>query len=469
MKHVVRLTWIAALLILLTSYLQPVASTFLTGTGTAAAQADLASSCQPPTPPTQEARLPAPSFGVDARFGYNVVLYGDTLVVGAHLEDHTRRVDGVDRPDAGAVYVYVRDGGAWTQQARLTASNADEYDGFGYAVALHQDTLAVGAIYERSSATGVDGDQADNGTYSAGAVYVFTRTGGTWSQQAYVKASNTGFEDHFGDRIALYGDTLVVGVESEDSSGTGVDGDQSDDGAEDSGAVYVFEREGGAWAQQAYLKSSNSQARDWFGRGVAVFEDTLVVGARGEDSGAPGIDADQTDESASGSGVVYVFTRAGATWTQQTYVKSPAPAPNDGFGGSVALDGDTLVVGAAYDDGEATDSGAVFVYERAGRDWTLRARLTSPQPAELQYFGSALSLHEDALAVGVPFDAGNASAASGAVYLFRRCDGAWSEPVQVTSAVPRANNQFGRSVALHGGTLVVGAYMEGNGAAYVFR
>lgn len=133
----------------------------------------------------------------------------------------------------------------------MKASNTDANDSFG-SLALSGDTLAVGAANEDSNATGVNGNQADNTTGNSGAVYVFVRTGTTWSQQAYLKASNTDAGDNFGFSVALSGDTLVVGAPREASSATGVNGNQADNTAAASGAAYVFTRTGTTWTQQAY-------------------------------------------------------------------------------------------------------------------------------------------------------------------------------------------------------------------------
>src|SRR5262249_19250367 len=142
--------------------------------------------------------------------------------------------------------------------AYLKASNTDGSDELGWSVALSADglTLAVGAPFESSMATGIDGDQADNSAPDAGAVYVFIRTGATWTQQAYIKASNTHANEGFGFSVALSADgsTLAVGALEESSAATGVNGDQVDDSAPDAGAVYVFTRSGATWNQQAYIK-----------------------------------------------------------------------------------------------------------------------------------------------------------------------------------------------------------------------
>ena len=185
-------------------------------------------------------------------------------------------------------------------------------DIFGASVALSGDgsILAVGAGGEGSAATGINGNQADNSAGYSGAVYVFTRSGTTWSQQAYVKASNTGATDQFGMSVALSSDgsTLAVGAPHEESAATGIGGNQADNSASGSGAVYVFTRSGTTWSQQTYVKAANSGANDGFGQSVALSADgTLVVGAPGEASAATGIGGNQADNSALAAGAVYVL------------------------------------------------------------------------------------------------------------------------------------------------------------------
>ncbi len=240
------------------------------------------------------------------------------------------------------------------QQGYLKASNTEANDGFGFSVALAGDTLAVGVPGEASAATGINGNQGSNSAPTSGAVYVFTRTNGVWSQQAYVKASNTEANDEFGYSVALDADTLAVGAWLEASAATGIDGNQTDNNAAGSGAVYVFTRTNEVWSQQAYVKASNTEANDRFGFSVALAGDTLAVGVPGEASAATGIDGNQTDNNAAGSGAVYVFTRTNEVWSQQAYVKASNTEANDEFGFSVALDGDTLAVGAWLEASAAT-------------------------------------------------------------------------------------------------------------------
>ena len=219
----------------------------------------------------QRAYLKASRTGANDRFGMAVALSADgtTLAVGAPFED-------TSETDSGAVYVFVRAGATWTQEAYLKASSPDADDQFGVRVALSADgsTLAVAAQFEDSAAAGVGGNQADNAATDSGAAYVFARADATWTQQAYVKASSTDADDQFGASVALSADgsTLAVGAVLEDSAATGVDGDDADNSAGNSGAVYVFARTGtgATWTPQAYVKASNTDSYDQFGASVAL-------------------------------------------------------------------------------------------------------------------------------------------------------------------------------------------------------
>ena len=334
---------------------------------------------------SQQAYLKASNTGAGDWFGLSVAVSGDTVVVGAYLEDsNATGVNGNQAdnsaPDAGAAYVFVRAGGVWSQQAYLKASNTGASDQFGYSVAVSGDTAVVGARYEDSSATGVNGNQADNSASASGAAYVFVRSGGVWSQQAYLKASNTGANDRFGISVAVSGDTAVVGAHYEDSNATGVNGNQADNSANNAGAAYVFVRSGGVWSQQAYLKASNTGPEDEFGWSVAVSGDTILVGAFREDSSATGVNGNQADNSALDSGAAYVFVRLGGVWSQQAYLKASNTGTGDLFGLSVAVSGDVVVIGAPNEDSNATgvdgnqadnsvsNSGAAYVFTGLGPD-----------------------------------------------------------------------------------------------------
>jgi len=277
----------------------------------------------------------------------------------------------------------------WRQMAYVKASNPREGAQFGFSIALSGDgnTLAVGSQMEESAATGINGNQDDHSAFGAGAVYVYVRRGNGWSQQAYIKASNTGQDDQFGFNVALSadGNTLAVSAPYEDSAATGINGNQADNSMLNSGAVYVFTRTGSTWSQQAYIKASNTgeaDEGDQFGYSIGLTADgnNLVVGAIGEDSAATGVDGNQKDNAAQGAGAAYVFSRSGSTWSQQAYLKAANAGANFLFGYSVAFSGDgsTIAVGS-FDEGgssreingpydrRAAGTGAVYVFTRSGR------------------------------------------------------------------------------------------------------
>jgi len=345
--------------------------------------------------------------------------------------------------DSGAVYVFTRDAfGIWTQQAYLKASNVDAGDGFGAAIALDGDTLVIGAPLEDSSAIGVDGDPTDNASRDSGAAYVFVRDGsGTWSQAAYLKASNTGAGDRFGQSVALSGDSLAIGAPYEASKTTGIDGDQTNNSWSEAGAAYIFTRSAaGIWSQHAYVKASNTGSGDRFGEALAMSADSLVVGAPLEDSAARGINGFQADNKALNSGAAYIFGRsADGTWTQQAYVKSDNSESQDQFAYTLAIHDALIVAGALEDssissdpsDNTALDAGAAYVFERDDMGaWHQSAFLKASNIDAGDQFGSAMSTDgvslvvgarlEDSAATGVGGEQSDNSAAdAGAVYLVR--------------------------------------------------
>ncbi len=375
-----------------------------------------------------QAHLKASNIEASDAFGGSVAISGDTVVVGAYGEDGTAGGGEADNgaPQAGAAYVFTRTGTVWTQQAYLKASNAETWDWFGYSVALSGDTLVVGAWAEDGSVTGTENDNsADN----AGAAYVFLRTGSTWSQQARLKASNAERGDYFGHSVAVSGDTAVVGAYGE-AGGTGAETDNSAWGA---GAAYVFTRTGGAWTQEAYLKASNAESLDSFGISLALSGDTLAVGAYSESSSAVG---GPTDNSAYRAGAAYVFQRTGTLWSQQALLKASNAGVGDQFGRSVALSGDTLVVGAPSEDagadgGEADDTasnaGAAYVFTRAGATWSQRTYLKASNAEAGDSFGISVAVSGDTVVVGAPSEDSSATGGgddnsaleSGVAYDFR--------------------------------------------------
>jgi hypothetical protein len=384
----------------------------------------------------------------------------------------------------------------------------DGHAGYGAAISADGNTMAVGAPHESGGSTGVNGDQKDNSAYGSGAVYVFVRNGNTWSQQAYVKPSNTQESAEFGHAVVLSadGNTMAVSAFWEASSAKGINGNQADHSIPQAGAVYVFIRKGATWTQQAYVKASNTGEAgtpekfgdgDQFGVSLALSDDgnTIAVGALTEDSASPGINGDQANNSANSAGAVYVFTRTGSTWSQQAYVKAGNPDPADMFGYSVSLsaDGGTLAVGS-YDEGGSArgingppdnmrrGAGAIYVFVRAGTQWSQEAYIHASNSeagdslgvhVALSDDGNTLlagSLDEDCLATGVNppgcDDDRALDTSTGAVYVFVRSGMTWSQQAYLKASNTGANDWFGSRLALSGdgNTAAIGASLEDSAA-----
>ena len=435
----------------------------------------------------QQVYLKASNPDANDEFGRAVAVSGDTLVIGAPNEDSTATGGPSNNGalEAGAVYVFVRDGSGWTQQAVLKADVLTAGDDFGRAVAIHGNTLIVGAREEDSNSTTINSGATNNSAAAAGAAYVFVRNGTAWSQQAYLKASNTGAGDEFGCSVAVSGDTAIVGARYEDGGGT------------DSGAAYVFTRSGTSWTQQRLLRASDDAAGDQFGVSVDIDGDTALVGAHEEDQ--LGTDA----------GAAYVFVRSGTTWTEQRILRATGGGAGDGFGAEVAISGDSVVIRAASEDGNATtvngtvnnsaaDAGAAYVFVRSSSTWSQQAYLKPTNTTAGDQFGRSVDIDGDVIAVGAPLEDSaatgingnandNSATDSGAGYIFTRSGTTWTQTAYLKASNTTAGDNFGISntVRIAGSQVIIAAPLEdsvnqgvyGNGvdngrtnsgAAYVF-
>lgn len=450
--------------------------------------------------PKSTTYIKASNTSKEDQFGGAVALSGDgnTLAVGAIDEDGAGKgVNPVTKgkemvTNSGAVYVYTRTAAGWKQQAYLKASNSGEGYQFGNALSLSNDgnLLAVGSTGEASSATGINGNQSDSSMPGAGAVYVFARKAGIWSQEAYVKSSNTGgpvVGYQFGYSVSLSSDgsTLAVGQTSDPSNATGINGDQKNTAAPDSGAVFVFARDGGSWSQQAYVKPWNTTQRGvLFGYSVGLSGDgnTMGVGTYDEDRGR---------------GAVYVFTRKASKWAQQARLTASNAEPGDSLGCSLGIsdDGNTILAGAfdedailpgiqppnagSDDEPSDTSSGSAYVFVRKDGKWSQQAYVKAFNTRENDQFGWALAISrdgstiaigshlEDSGAKGINGDMTDTTAEdSGAVYVYTRSGDSWSPAAYVKASNTRAGAEFGMALALNGDgkEMAVGSTKESSAA-----
>ena len=379
-------------------------------------------------------------------FGQSVAMDGDTAVIGARLNDDNGN-------QTGSAYVFTGSPGVWTEQQKLTASDSVPGSHFGFSLAIDGDAVVIGAA--GTDYTGL----------RPGAAYVFTRSlfGGLFTEQQKLTASDGYSNDKFGASVDVHGDTTVIGA-----SGLTL--------PSHAGAAYVFTRStlGGPWTEQQKLTARGGVAGyRFFGFSVAIFGDTAVIGNYLDPNN--GIN----------SGAAYVFTRNAGVWTEQQKLTPSDGVGSDFFGHSVAMDGDTAVIGAPGDDyGNPSDfpygneSGAAYVFTRSAGVWTEQQKLTASDGGPIGQFGFSVAVDGDTAVIGARRDNDN-GLDSGAAYVFTRFAGEWFEREKLAASDSVARDWFGHSVAVDGDTAVIGAWGEGDddidptlpsaaGAAYVF-
>ena len=347
-------------------------------------------------------------------FGYSVSISSDgsTALIGAYYKSTA----------TGAAYIFTRSGSTWTQQQKLVASDAATGAFFGHAVSISSDgsTAIVGA-YGKSS--------------SAGAAYIFTRSGSTWTQQQTLTASDAWTNSWFGHAVSISSDgsTAIIGAYYTSNQ---------------IGAAYVFTRSGSTWTQQAKLTASDGATRDYFGWSVSISSDgnTALVGAYNKPS----------------TGAAYVFTRSGSTWTQQAKLVANDAATYDAFGVSVSLssDGNTALVG---DNGKSDGTGAAYVFTRSGSTWTQQQKLVA-NAATYDNFGWSVSISSDGSTalIGARYADPSGLSDAGAAYVFTRSGSTWTQQAKLTASDGATNDQFGHAVSISsdGSTAIVGASYE---------
>ena len=412
----------------------------------------------------QVATLNPTTPAAEDRFGSAVAVSGDTLAIGARGYGTT-----------GAVFIYERDAGGagqWGQTVVVVPSDAAEEDRFGHAVDIEGDLLAVSAISDDdpnpSAAAGV------TSLDSSGSVYFFERDAGgpgQWGQVGKIVAGNGMIFDNFGYDLALSGNLLAVGAWTEDEL---LVGHETTRVGVDAGVAYVFERNAatGAWEEQAFVESQRDlvdgkASFDNYARRVALSGDTLIVGASEETAN----DADQ--------GSVYVYERnigGPNQWGTAAVLRAGEGRPFDRLGRSVAIDGDTIVAGATGDDDIGSGSGSAFVFQRIDGQWVESVKLLAGDGIGFERFGEMVAIDGDTIIVGAP-DQDDMGAKSGAIYVFQRDmggPGQWGQAAKITTADAVADDRFGLAGALDGTSLVTGVFQKDDngldsGAGYVFE
>ena len=322
-------------------------------------------------------------------FGESVAISGSNAIVGAPRDD-----DNGD--SSGSAYIFTNSGTTWNQQAKLTANDGEAGDFFGPSVAISGNTAVIG------------NPRDDDNGINSGAVYIFTRSGTTWNQQAKLIAGDGSVGDEFGNPVAIDGDTVIVGAWQNDTKGI------------DSGAAYIFTRSGTTWNQQAKLTASDGVERDAFGFSVAISGNTVTVGA---------------NRKSNSVGAAYVFTQSGTIWNQQAKVIASDGANFDGFGNSIAISGNTLIVGASDDDvntgtGEIIDLGSAYIFTRSGTSWNQQAKLNVSNLAYYFRFGDSVAISGDTVIVGANGEGINV----GSAYVFTLSGTSWTQQLTLTAS-----------------------------------
>lgn len=393
-------------------------------------------------------RIKASDGAASDLFGVSVAVSGERIVVGSFGDDIGPRMD------QGSAYVFERNSGGpdnWGVVRKLVASDATASDRFGFAVALENKTALVGSPKIGPGATGPD------------AVYVFVQTNDSWIETANPLPANCTVEEYFGSAVAISGDTAIVGSTGDD---VGVNANQ--------GAAYIFERSGSTWSLIRTIAAADGSANDFFGSKVAINGNTAIVGVY---SDAVGPNAYQ--------GSAYIFERNfGGTnnWGEVKKLTASDATAEDWFGWSVGISGDTVIVGAFLKDiGPSNARGSAYVFERnsgGANNWGEVKKLTASDGAALDNFGSSVAISGNTAVVGAFIDDIGATVNQGSVYVFERNNGGannWGELRKITASDGSALDQFGWSVAIDGNLMVVGAFVDdvgtnnNQGSAYVYE
>jgi hypothetical protein len=381
----------------------------------------------------QQAQLLAPEGAGSDHVGQRVALSGDTVLTGAPGTNVGQNAN------QGAAYVFRRNGTAWAQEAQLLAPDGLAGDAFGVAVALDGDVAVVGSSFDDKVAGA-----------NAGSVYVFRRTGTVWALEQKLTPDDPQPNDHFGSTVAIQGDTILVGAPLKDiSSNT------------DQGAAYAFKRANGTWTQQPRITAAAGAASDEFGSAVAFSGNSGLVGAPGRDGQR---------------GAVYVYTTDGAVWTFQQQLTNNTLVEFDRFGAAVALNGETALIGAPQ--GLSSHQGTAFVFMRTAAVWSEQAQLSANDGAAEDGFGDTVALVGETALIGAPKDDGGLNDQvfdQGAAYVFVRTGASWAQQNKLTISDGAADDQAGIAVALSATHAVLGAWLRDlnqsvdQGAAYVFN
>ncbi len=361
----------------------------------------------------------------DMYFGSSVSMDGDYAIAGAVGTSGGNVFQG-------SAYILSRNGTgtSWSIQKRLTAPDGAIHDNFGYSVSVSGDYAIVGAPYKKI------GDNDNQGK-----VYIFHRDKTSWNLQAAITASDGEAGDWFGISVSIDGDYAVVGAELKNVQGNHYQG-----------KAYIYHRSGTGWSLQGGLLAPDGISEDYFGAGVSISGDYIIVGASDV--------LNFGEASHTHQGKAYIFHHSGAYWVYQARLTAPGGEDSDNFGNRVSIDGHYAIVGASYKDaGENTYQGKSYIFYRDGTTWSRQAELIARDGKDYDFFGRAVSVSGDYAVVGN-------GAGRGKAYVFHRSGTEWSQQATLTPSdeYTDGGGAFGTSVSLYGDFVLVGAsYKEVGG------
>lgn len=393
----------------------------------------------------------------EGHFGFSVAINGDYAVVGSVGADKDT-LSANAMKGSGAAYIFKRTGTNWVQEAKITANDRAPGDHFGVSVDINGDYVIVGAWTKNVEGTGISLMK------SAGAAYIFKRTGTTWKQEAKIVASDIAEKDQFGISVAISGNYAIVGAYTADKDAAGANI------VYDAGAAYIFKRTGTTWTQEAKVVAGDRATVDLFGYSVAINGDYAFVGAVGEDEDAIGAN------SVKDVGAVYVFKRTGTTWVEETKIVAKDRGVGNNFGNSLATSGDYLIVGAYFDDKDVAGTnllnvaGSAYIFKRTGTTWVQEAKIAANDRASGDQFGISVGISGEYAIVGAYFQAKDAvglnyAERAGAAYIFKHTGTTWVQDAKITSADRARDDFFGRGIAISGSYALIGAWLDDKDAA----
>lgn len=358
-------------------------------------------------------------------FGCSMSLYNHTALVGARNDDYGF--------NSGVAYIFQYENGVWVQEAKLLASDGVEGDWFGWSVSLHDDIALIGAF-----------EDDDNGD-SSGSAYIFEKIDGSWVQVSKLLPNDGTEDDWFGYAVSIFNQTAVVAARGKDFQ-------------HDFGAVYIFQQTNGSWLQQAKLMPSDSSPGDCFGESLSLENETLIIGSTAYGT----------------SGSAYVFQNNNGTWIQQMKLLPSDGAFGDGFGFSVSLSGNNVVIGALADDDYGELSGSAYIFQQVDDIWIEQKKLLASDGSGGDNFGFSVSMSGESILIGARQDSDNLGG-TGSAYMFKKIGEEWIEEAKLWAADGTGLYFFfGGSVSIWSNLALITAEGDENngdssGSIYVFE